>query len=875
MQIDLPLTSVFPGAGDCRHCLSRLEQGLQRLSGVQSVGAFAGSPTVSVRFDPDTVSEQRLRGEATRIGAQLAERFRHEAVQLRGLDCPDCAPTVERLLARKDGVLRASVDFPGATMQVEYDASRIRLEQIEGEIARLGYGVTSGKLEHRHTTGYLIPEMDCDEEIALIRKVLGTLEGVEDMEFNLVSQRLTVTHRLAEPVIERALRGGGMSPLREGERRQEAASLWQRYGRLVFTAACGVLIAAAALLGLLGGPPSVRIALYSAAMACGGWMVARKGFLALRARSLDINALMTLAVVGAAAIGEWLEGATVIFLFSVANLLESYSMERARRSIRELMDLSPTVARVRRGEGGGEVTVGVDEVRVGEAVLVRPGERIPLDGTVTAGSSAVNQAPITGESLPVEKGPGDEVFGGTINSHGFLEVRVSRRSRDTTLARIIHSVEAAQGSRAPAQSFVDRFARWYTPTVVLAAALLALVPPIFGAGPWGSWLYRGLVLLVVACPCALVISTPVTIVSGLARATRDGVLIKGGVYLEALGRIRAFAFDKTGTLTEGRPAVVGIVAMEGRGEDELLAIAASIESRSEHPLARAVEAHAAKRGVRYSEPTEFTALPGRGATALVEGTRYFLGNHRLFEDKGWCSPAVEAVLESLETAGQTAVIVGRELQVLGILAIADQPRPEALTAVRELHRLGVGHTVLLTGDNHTTARAIAERTGVHAYRAELLPEDKVGAVRELVREYGAAAMVGDGVNDAPALAAATVGIALGAAGTDVALETADVALMSDDLTRLPFAVRLSRKVLGIVRQNIWFALALKAVFVALTPLGLTTLWMAVVADMGASLLVVANGLRALRLGDPGLGRPARTPADSPKSPQPPVPESAR
>ncbi|MBN1834719.1 MAG: heavy metal translocating P-type ATPase [Spirochaetales bacterium] len=877
VEVELALTSLFRDGGDCRRCVSRLEDEITRLEGVQHADHAPGSGVVTVRFDAERLPEEHLRAEAARIGRELQERFHHQVLRLQGLDCADCAPTIERLLSRKEGMLEASVDFPGGTLQVEYDASRIRLEEIEREVERLGYGLEGGSREHHHTSVYVIPEMDCDEEIALIRKAVGALEGVEDLEFNLVSQRLTVTHRISEQAIERALQEVRMTPLREGQRREPGPARGPRRLRLLLTAGAGALIVAAVLLGLLGAPPWASTAAYLAAMGSGGWAVVRKAYFALRARSLDINVLMTLAVIGAAVIGEWLEGATVIFLFSVANLLESYSMERARRSIRNLMELSPPTARVRRAQGGdSEVVVPVEEVAVGETLLVRPGERIPLDGTVTVGASSVNQAPITGESLPVEKGPGDEVFGGTINGEGYLEARVTRRSKDTTLARIVHSVEEAQTRKAPSQSFVDRFARWYTPAVVAAAFLLAVLPPLAvgllaagGSGPgavaesatvaqrWAPWLYRGLVLLVVACPCALVISTPVTIVSGLARAARDGVLVKGGVYLEALGTIRAYAFDKTGTLTSGRPEVVRVVALEERTEAEVLAIAASVESRSEHPLARAVEACARIRSIPYPHPAEFTALPGRGATALVNGLRYFVGNHRLFEERGWCSPALEELLESLEAEGSTVVIVGREGQPVGVLAVADRLRPEAAAAVRELHDLGIRRTVMLTGDNRTTARAVAAEAGLKEYRAELLPADKVAAVQELVREHGSAAMVGDGVNDAPALAVATVGVALGAAGSDAALETADVALMTDDLSRLALAVCLSRKVLRIVRQNIWFALALKAVFVALTPFGLTTLWMAVLADMGASLLVIGNGLRALRLRFPVAPAPLR------------------
>ncbi|OHD70843.1 MAG: cadmium-translocating P-type ATPase, partial [Spirochaetes bacterium RBG_16_67_19] len=620
------------------------------------------------------------------------------------------------------------------------------------------------------------------------------------------------------------------------------------------TAASGLLTLLGFALALAGLPRAVSWPLYGAAILSGGWLMARKAWFAVRSRSLDINVLMTLAVVGALAIGDWLEGATVIVLFALANLLESLSMERARRSIKALMDLKPLTARVRRD--GVERELPVSEVEVGEVVSVRPGERIPLDGTVTEGASAVDQSSITGESMPVDKDVGDGLYGGTINGQGYLELRVSRPAADTALARIIHGVEEAQSRKAPSQSFVDRFARVYTPAVVLAAILLAVLPPLVLGQAWGVWFYRALVLLVVACPCALVISTPVTIVSGLARATREGILMKGGVSLENLAAIPVFAFDKTGTLTEGRPRVSGVHPLGGAqgagdaedqtAETEVLMAAAAVEARSEHPLAGAILAHARERGLTPPEAGEFQSLPGRGASAVLDGRRLFVGNHRLFEEMGWCAPPVEALLERLESEGQTAVLVGRDGQVLGAVSVADRPRRDARRALAELKRAGVRHTLMLTGDNRATARAVAAELGVDEVRAELLPQDKVEAVRELAARHGGVAMVGDGVNDAPALAAATVGIAMGAAGADAALETADVALMSDDLTRLPTAVRLSRRVGGIVRQNILFALLVKVVFIALTPLGLTSLWMAVAADMGASLLVIFNGLRALR-----------------------------
>jgi Cd2+/Zn2+-exporting ATPase len=843
-DVKLEVPVLLPDSGECKHCRDRLQDMVGRLRGVQEAKLDAEGLRLEVRFDPALTSAADIEREARAIGLRLGSRFAHERLDVPGLECADCAPALEKMLSRKDGVLWAAVNFPAGVVDVEYDPERMDRESLGEEIEQLGYGAGARERVHRHTSTFYIPEMDCDEEITLIRRKLGSLPGVLSLEFNLVSQRLSVIHRTAPEQITRALREIRMTPQVQRLEERPAPGLWEARKPLLLTIVSGVLTLAGFLLALLGAAPLLTIPVYAGGMLAGGWLVARRGLLALRTLTLDMNVLMTLAVIGAAAIGDWLEGATVIFLFSVANLLESYTMNRARRSIRALMDLSPKTARVRRQ--GEELSVGVEEVQVGDHLSVRPGERIPLDGVVVEGSSAVDQAPITGESLPVEKARGDEVFGGTINGQGYLEVQVTRRSRDTAVARIIHSVEQAQSRKAAAQRFVDRFARYYTPAVVGAALLVAVLPPLLAGAAWGVWLYRALVLLVVACPCALVISTPVTIVSGLARATREGILFKGGAFLEAMGRLRAFAFDKTGTLTRGRPEVAAVLPLAGLGEREVLRLAAGLESRSEHHLAEAVLACARARGVEIPEPESFQAFPGKGAAATLGGKRYYIGNHRLFEEMGWCYPAVDARLDRLEKQGQTAVLLGDGGRVLGIIAIADQPRPEAREALAELKRLGVGNTLLLTGDNRSTARTIAARLGVREWRSELLPEDKVRAVRELVAVHGGAVMVGDGVNDAPALAAATVGVAMGAAGTDAALETADVALMSDDLGKLPVAVRLSRRVSALVRQNVLFALALKAVFIALTPLGLTTLWMAVMADMGASLVVIFNGMRALR-----------------------------
>ncbi|MEO7682755.1 MAG: heavy metal translocating P-type ATPase, partial [Gemmatimonadaceae bacterium] len=541
------------------------------------------------------------------------------------------------------------------------------------------------------------------------------------------------------------------------------------------------------------------------------------------------------------------EAASTLFLFAVAELLESHSMDRARNAIRKLMELSPAEATVRRD--GTDARVPVSEIDVGETVIVRPGEKIAVDGLVAAGQSSVNQAAITGEAMPVDVAVGDSVFAGTINVQGALEVRSEKPASDTTLARIIHAVEEAQATRAPSQTFVDRFARIYTPGVVMAAIAVAILPPLAGFGSFEMWVYRALTMLVVACPCALVISTPVTIVSGLARAARGGVLIKGGAYLEAAGAITTICFDKTGTLTRGEPVVTDIAPLGRLSEKDVLAAAAAVERHSEHPLARAVLAAAAERDIPIPESTDFAALSGRGARALVNGATVMLGNERLAKEIGALQPEVTGLLSRFAEAGKSVVLVTRGGEAIGAIGIADQTRPNARDALLELRAAGISRLLMLTGDNEGTARAIARELGLDSYYAELLPDDKVRVVRELEEKGERLIFVGDGVNDAPALAAATIGVAMGAVGTDVALETADVALMADDLSKLAFLVRLSRATLRVLRQNIAFAIAVKAVFLVLALGGWATLWMAIAADMGASLAVVANGLRVLRIDD--------------------------
>jgi Zn2+/Cd2+-exporting ATPase len=692
---------------------------------------------------------------------------------------------------------------------------------------------------------FRIDGMDCHEEVTILERRLKQLAGLEAMSADVLGQRLLVTYdaaRLSASAITDAVADTGMRAWLEHEQPHLVESSFARQRLLIASGAC---LALGLVLHWLGRAPVMAVVAFVAAALTGGVFPARRAAASVKARTLDIHVLMTIAVVGAAAIGEWSEAATVIFLFAVAQYLETRSMDRARHAVRALMDLTPPDAILVRG--GHEHRVPVDDVAMGDVLRIRPGAKVPLDGTVVSGSSDVNQAPITGESLPVDKQPGAELFAGSINGRGALEMRVTRLRRDTTLARIIHLVDRAQAQRAPAQAFVERFAKYYTPLVITIAVAVAIVPPLLFHAPAFDWVYRALVLLVISCPCALVISTPVSIVSALAAAARRGVLVKGGIHLERLAAIRAIAFDKTGTLTRGEPAVVGVAALNGMPEARLLALAAALESRSEHPIAAAIVRHA--RGDASGMPLaveRFRALPGLGAEAMLLERPALIGNVRLFRERGLLKPDTESAVRATATNGGTPVLLAWDGAIVGMITVADRPREAARDVLDLLRGQGVRHVVMLTGDNAGAATAVARDLGIEDLRPELLPHDKVDAVRELKARYGAVAMVGDGVNDAPALAAADVGIAMGAAGSDAALETADIALMGDDLSKIPFAIRLSRATLRNIKANIAVSLLLKLVFLALALTGHATLWMAIVADTGASLLVIANGLRLLQ-----------------------------
>ena len=713
---------------------------------------------------------------------------------------------------------------------------------------------------------FKISGMDCAEEVAVLRREIGPLVGGDDrLSFDILNGRMLIgadaapvsaariraavarTGMNAEEVPARQPAGPARSPRARGQSAVALASgLLLALGMALHAWIAGDFWAAFEIGGNRGsGMPVPVLVAYTAAIVFGGRYVAVKAWYAARRLRPDMNLLMTVAVIGGIAIGEWLEAATVAFLFALSLALESWSVGRARRAIGALLELAPPVARLI-DVAGVEREVAAIEVSVGARFIVKPGERIPLDGRVVAGSSAVDQAPITGESIPVAKQPGTEVFAGTVNGEGALEVESTKRAEDTTLAQTIRLVETAQSRRSPSEQWVEKFARVYTPAVMVLAIAVAIIPPLALAATWEPWIYRALALLVIACPCALVISTPVSIVASLAAAARTGVLVKGGAYIEMPGRLRCIAFDKTGTLTQGRPVVVNLQAFNGHSENDLLARAAALEARSAHPLARAITEFAAARGVAPTPAEDVQNMPGKGVSGTFQGRSFWLGSHRFLEERGQETAEVHDLAETFERQGYTVVAIGNEQHVCGVVAIADAVRPEAADSLNGLRRAGIQHLVMLTGDNEATAASIGRQVGVDEIKAELLPADKVAAIEALVGRYGAVAMVGDGVNDAPAMASASLGIAMGAAGSDAAIEAADIALMSDDLSKLPWLISHSRRTLSIIRQNIFFSLLVKAVFVVLTFAGLASLWGAIAADTGASLLVVGNGLRLLR-----------------------------
>jgi Zn2+/Cd2+-exporting ATPase len=693
---------------------------------------------------------------------------------------------------------------------------------------------------------FRVEGMDCASCARTVEKAVAALDGATTARVSFGGGLLFVDGPVEQERVERAVAAAGYRARPASLKRVESrVPFWRSGPQALSTTAAALILVGAVIASLAGAPRTVAEPLYLLSMAVGGWFVARAALVGLRSRTLDMNVLMTLAALGAVGIGAYAEGAWVLVLFAVGTTLETYALDRSRRSVQALTELAPPLARV--VDGTGERLVPVEEVIPGTVYVVRPGERIAIDGIVVSGSSSVDEAPITGESIPADKAVGDELFAGSLNGRGALSVRVTRSAEGSTLARIAQLVEEAQGSTAPSERFVDRFARVYTP-LVFVAALLVLAVPIALGGDADTWIYRSLALLIVACPCSLVISIPVSVVSAVGGLARRGVLIKGGQGLEDLGGVRSIALDKTGTLTLGLPRLAEIVPAGDVDEAEALRLVASVEQRSEHPLAAALVRAARDRELALAEPDEFVALPGRGVEATIEGRALWVGGPRLATERLGTPPAA---VGQLEAAGKTTIVLGEGERELGVFGLADTLRPEAPRALERLRTRGLTRQVMLTGDADRVAASVATELGIPEWRAGLLPEQKLTAIAQLDRDEGPVAMVGDGINDAPALAAARVGVAMGAAGTDAALAAADVALMSDDLDRLPDAVEGARRAVGVMRQNVIASLAVKAVFVVLAPLGLVTLVMAVAADMGMSLLVTLNGLRL-------LGRHARS-----------------
>ncbi|RGI57724.1 heavy metal translocating P-type ATPase [Klebsiella pneumoniae] len=778
--------------------------------------------------------------------APLATGSAQAVYRIENMDCPTEEALIRSKLAGLAGVAGLEFNLMQRTLAVRHELPS--LSPVEQALKAIGMqAVRMDQASAEQTTKLSIAKMDCPTEETLIRNKLGTVAGVADLDFNLMQRTLSVRHAnqvLPDVLVALQALGFEAQVVDTAEVASPSAAPvttptnWWPLGISLVTAS-----AAEAVYWLHNGNHWSVVVLALVAVFTGGLSTYKKGWIALKNRNLNMNALMSIAVTGAMLIGHWTEAAMVMVLFALAEVIEAKSLDRARNAIRGLLDLTPEQATVQQADGTWR-EVGAKQITIGARVRVKPGERIALDGEVLEGRSAVNQAPITGESLPVEKSPGDSVFAGTINESGSFEYRVTALANNSTLARIIHAVEAAQGSRAPTQRFVDQFARWYTPVVFGVAIAVALLPPLFMGAAWLDWIYRALVLLVVACPCALVISTPVSIVSGLAAAARHGILIKGGVYLEEGRKLRWLALDKTGTITHGKPAQTDFVTWGNALASDSRSIAASLAARSDHPVSKAVAQAAQTDGVALLDVAEFNALPGRGVQGQINGATYHLGNHRMLEELGQCTPELEQRIAALETAGKTVVMLVGAKGVHGLFAVADTIKDSSKRAIAELHALGI-NTVMLTGDNPHTAQAIAAQAGIDRAQGNQLPDDKLREVEQLSRN-GKVGMVGDGINDAPALARADIGFAMGAAGTDTAIETADVALMDDDLRKIPTFVRLSRATAQVLMQNIVLALGIKAVFLVLTFTGHATMWMAVFADMGASLLVVGNGLRLLR-----------------------------
>ncbi|MCF3944877.1 heavy metal translocating P-type ATPase [Oceanobacillus alkalisoli] len=859
----------------CANCAGKFEKNVKQIQGVQDAKVNFGASKIDV-FGNATVEELERAGafENLKVVPEKPKRRRVEPApiedkhvyRVEGFSCANCAGKFEKNVKKIPGVQDAKVNFGASKIDVYGNASVGELEEA-GAFENLKVMPEKPKRQANFVATddkniYRVEGFSCANCAGKFEKNVKEIPGVQDANVNFGASKIDVYGNTTVEELEEAgafenlkvfpekLASQTVQQTREDNQvqKEEKIPFYKKHSELIYAS---LLIVFGYLSHFVNGEDNlVTILLFVASIVIGGYSLFKVGFQNLIRFDFDMKTLMTVAVIGAAIIGEWAEAAIVVILFAISEALERFSMDRARQSIRSLMQIAPKEALIRRN--GQEITIHVDDIVVGDIMLVKPGEKIAMDGVVVNGLSAVNQAAITGESVPVAKTKDDEVFAGTLNEEGLLEVKVTKYVEDSTISKVIHLVEEAQGERAPAQAFVDKFAKYYTPAIMVIAALVAIVPPLFFGGDWGTWVYQGLAVLVVGCPCALVISTPISIVSAIGNAAKKGVLVKGGIYLEELGSVKAVAFDKTGTLTKGVPVVTDYKVLNDQVEEkELFSIITALEYRSQHPLASAIMKKAQEENISYSDVRveDFTSITGRGIQGTVNGTVYYIGSPRLFKELNVTdfSREFENKVKVLQNQGKTAMLIGTKQTILGVIAVADEVRETSKGVVQKLHQLGIKQTTMLTGDNKGTAEAIGAGVGVTDIQAELMPEDKLDYIKKMKSEYGNVAMIGDGVNDAPALAASTVGIAMGGAGTDTAIETADIALMGDDLSKLPFAVRLSRKTLNIIKANITFAIGIKIIALLLVIPGWLTLWIAILSDMGATILVALNSLRLMRV----------------------------
>lgn len=758
---------------DCEQCIERLREILEDLDGLQKVEISPERRSLHITYNTDLVTFEAIQDHARLAGVTLAERYKHEVIQIVGLDCPDCASKLETGIRRLSGVVWASLSYATSVLVVEYEPKSTSIERIKRRVSEFGYEIQEAELAG------------------------------------------------AAPVKTRRIRSA----------------------RSALTVASGILLGIGLLAQYLLKSPTLAGFLYLASAITGGIFAARTGFLSLKAFSLDTNFLMTAAAIGAVWLGDYSEAAAVMFLFSLGSTLEAHTVEKTRGSLKSLIDSFPTQATVRRD--GNTKECPVSEIEIGDVVLIKPGEKIPVDGVITIGESAINEAPITGESMPRSKNLGDCVYAGSINGRGALEVRSTTTFEDNTLSRIIHLVEEAHAQRAPSQQFTEKFGRYYTPTVIGLAFAVAALGPILSGQAYQVWLTRALTLLVVSCPCALIISTPVAIVAAIGNAAKSGVLIKGGAHLEALGDVSVIAFDKTGTLTKGKPVVNSIVSLSDRSEEEIISAAAGVESRSEHPLADAILMRAREMNAPALQVAFFEAFPGKGARAVVDGGAFYLGSAKYMQEIGYKVPNNDAI-NGLLNGGSTVVFLADENGLWGAIGASDPPKDKCADAIISLRSSGIKKTIMLTGDTCMTAAAISREMGIDESHADLLPEEKLAKIREYIDRREVIAMVGDGINDAPALAAASVGIAMGGAGSHAAIEAADVTLMADDITMLPYALTLSRRAIRIIKQNVAFALIVVLALVTGALVSKVNLATGVLGHEGSALLVIANSMRLLK-----------------------------